>query len=331
MRLSIVTTLYRSANFIQEFHRRAMAAAEQITDDIELVFVNDGSPDTSLDLAVTLHQQDPRVVVVDLSRNFGHHRAMMAGLAEATGDVVFLIDSDLEEDPEHLLPFYHEMQKADCDVVYGVQEKRKGTWMEIASGNLFYWLLRKLGGVNIPRNLTTTRIMSRRYVRELIRHREREIVISALWVLTGFRQIPFSVKRNERKQVTNYGLMVKLRLTIDFVTSFSSNLLYYVFYAGLLISGVSFLAMIYFVTKFATTGQILAGWTSLIASIWMFGGAAMLLLGLIGIYVGRIFEETKQRPYVIIRDIFRAENPQGKSIGAFLEGSGTQSGVARSS
>lgn len=301
MKLSIVTTLYRSAPFVEEFYRRSTAAAEKITDDFEIVMVNDGSPDDSVDIAVRLHEADPRVVVVDLSRNFGHHRAMMAGLAHASGELVFLIDSDLEEDPEYLVIFHEQMQREDCDVVYGVQEKRRGSLLEVASGNVFYWLLRNLGGLDIPRNVTTTRLMTRPYVQALISHRERETVIAALWALTGFRQISAPVKRNERQQETNYKLLTKLRLAVDYATSFSSNSLYYVFYAGLAISVISFFAMIYFVVHFAITGTTMAGWTSIIASIWMFGGLTILLLGLIGIYVARIFYETKQRPYVIVR------------------------------
>src|SRR3954468_11917273 len=138
VKLSIVTTLYRSASTINEFYRRILAAAELITGDIELVLVNDGSPDNSLDLAVELHRTDARVVVVDLSRNFGHHKAMMTGLAHATGDLVLLIDSDLEEEPELLGYFHERFAKGDCDVVFGVQETRRGGLFERVTGALFF-------------------------------------------------------------------------------------------------------------------------------------------------------------------------------------------------
>ena len=117
-----------------------MKAAEPITDDIELVIVNDGSPDDSLAVALALQRTDPRLVVVDLSRNFGHHKAMMTGLAHATGDLVFLIDSDLEEPPESLALFHQRFAQGDCDVVYGVQEARRGGLVERATGALlFLW------------------------------------------------------------------------------------------------------------------------------------------------------------------------------------------------
>src|SRR5262247_1354941 len=120
MKLSIVTTLYNSAPYLTEFHERVCAAAVQVSDDFEIVLVNDGSPDNSLAVALELHRKDPRVAIVDLSRNFGHHKAMMTGLAHARGDLVFLLDSDLEEEPELLQKFYDEMSRTGADVVFGV-------------------------------------------------------------------------------------------------------------------------------------------------------------------------------------------------------------------
>ena len=139
MRLSIVTTLYNTELHLLEFYERITKCAQGITHDYELILVNDGSPDNSLELAVSLHEKDQRVKVVDLSRNFGHHKAMMVGLEYAQSDYVFLIDSDLEEPPETLKLFWEEIQGAkDFDVVFGVQEKRRGGWLERISGTLYY-------------------------------------------------------------------------------------------------------------------------------------------------------------------------------------------------
>ncbi len=190
MKLSIVTTLYKSAEFIDAFYKRAIAAAAIVDTNFEIIMVNDGSPDESLALAVALQEGDPRVVVVDLSRNFGHHRAMMTGLSFARGELVFLIDSDLDEDPELLAEFLKVLRHEDCDVVYGIQEYRRGNLSEVITGSLFYWLITRLGGISIPKNTMTARLMTRRYVRNLLLHREREVVIAGLWVATGFKQIP---------------------------------------------------------------------------------------------------------------------------------------------
>jgi putative glycosyltransferase len=142
-----------------------MAAAAAHTNDVEMVMVNDGSPDASLDLALALHRTDPRVVVIDLARNFGHHKAMMTGLAHASGDLVFLIDSDLEEEPEDLAAFHERLAKGDCDVVYGVQERRRGGFVERATGALFFTLAQALSDQQIPRNNLAARLMTREYVR----------------------------------------------------------------------------------------------------------------------------------------------------------------------
>src|SRR3954467_2021177 len=138
MDLSIVTTLYRSALHLEEFHRRVRAPAEKITSDYEIIFVNDGSPDNSLGIALSIYERDDRVRVIDLSRNFGHHKAMMTGLTHARGDLVFLIDSDLEEDPELLASFGEAMSQTGADVVYGVQRGRRGGLVERWSGRLFF-------------------------------------------------------------------------------------------------------------------------------------------------------------------------------------------------
>src|SRR6266850_5035889 len=169
MRLSIVTTLYRSAPYLEEFCQRAQQAAQKITPDYEIILVNDGSPDDSLAQAIKLHERHPRISVIDLSRNFGHHRALMAGLTQAQGEKVFLIDSDLEEEPEWLETFNTAMTEG-IDVVYGVQNHRKGAWFERVSGAIFYRLFNWLAEVPIPTNAVTARLMTRQYVKSLLLH-----------------------------------------------------------------------------------------------------------------------------------------------------------------
>ena len=173
MKLSIVATLFQSALHINEFYQRASAAAKQLVgEDYEIVLVNDGSPDNSLDIAVKLTESDSHVVVVDLSRNFGHHKAMMTGLTYAKGQNVFLIDSDLEEEPEWLLSFAKKMEAEASDVVYGIQSKRKGRFFEQITGWFYFRVFRFLTGIAQPNNIITARLMSRRYVIALRSHRE---------------------------------------------------------------------------------------------------------------------------------------------------------------
>jgi putative glycosyltransferase len=308
MKLSIVATLYRSATTIDEFYRRAMAAGEALTDNVELILVNDGSPDDSRQRALALYQADPRVVVVDLARNFGHHKAMMTGLMHARGDLVFLLDSDLEEEPELLARFHQRLSAGDCDVVYGVQEQRRGGWFEKATGALYFSLLDALSDEKIPHNLVTARLMTRDYVRALIRHRDREFVMSQLWSLTGFRQIPLPVKKLSLSP-SSYSLGSRAHMAIKHITTTSTKLLYLVLCVGLLVFALSGLTILYYFSRYMIGGISVDGWTSLIVSVWFFGGLITLILGILGIYIANLLSESKRRPYAVIRHVYRTAEP----------------------
>lgn len=304
MKLSVVATLYQSAAYIDEFYRRASATARHLVgEDHEIVFVNDGSPDTSLERAIRLAESDPHVVVVDLSRNFGHHKAMMTGLAHATGERVFLLDSDLEEEPEWLLSFDAQMNREGCDVVYGVQASRKGGWFERWSGRWFYRFFKALTGLALPENIVTARLMTRRYVDALLRHEEREVFMAGLWHTTGFDQRPHSIKKHETS-ATTYTFRRKMALLVNSVTSFSNAPLVGIFYVGISISLFALVYIAYLVVHWLILATPLSGWTSVMASIWLLGGMVISFIGVVGIYLSKIFSETKQRPYTIVRKIY---------------------------
>ena len=304
MRLSIVATLYQSAPYIAEFIQRSSAVARQLVGgDYEIVLVNDGSPDNSLEIAVQISEKDFHVIIVDLSRNFGHHKAMMTGLAQAKGEIIFLIDSDLEEDPEYLVSFAQQMDNESCDVVYGVQKSRKGGWFERQSGKLFYSLFDHLANIKHPRNLVTMRLMTRRYVDSLMQFKEHEMVISCLWVITGFEQREQVVNKHKRLG-TSYSLKHKVSHAVNAITSFSAMPLKFIFYTGLGIFLISFIYSIFILYQKLFNQYSMDGWTSLIVSIWMLSGLVILFIGIIGIYLSKIFIETKQRPLSIIRRIY---------------------------
>ncbi len=307
VKLSIVTTLYCSAATVGEFHRRMMAAAERLCPDIELIMVNDGSPDHSLDLALAIHESDPRVVVVDLARNFGHHKAMMTGLAYASGDLVLLIDSDLEENPELIAQFYERLAQGDCDVVYGIQKSRRGGVFERVTGAVYYSLVEWLSDDPIPRNHVVMRLMKRQYVRALIRHRDQEFAIVHLWQLAGFRQVPIVIEKLSRSPTT-YTIGRRIKMAVQFLTTTSTKLLYLILYAGTAMFGLSVLAVLYYLGRYFTTGIGVDGFTSLIVSIWLLGGFITLAVGVISIYIANILMETKRRPYTVVRQVHRAKD-----------------------
>ena len=198
--------------------------------------------------------------VVDLARNFGHHKAMMTGLRHARGELVFLIDSDLEEDPELLTAFAATLDTAagDVDVVYGVQQERRGDWFERWSGWVFFKLFNLLSDYPIPENLVTVRLMTRRYVSALLSHGEREMMIAGLWALTGFRQVPFAVTKHSRSKTT-YSLRRKIALLVNSITSFSNRPLVFIFYLGLAIGALAAMAAVYLVIRRVFFGDPAAG------------------------------------------------------------------------
>jgi len=303
--LSVVTTLFRSSPHLREFCERMSRAAAALTPDFEIILVNDGSPDDALAVALELMREEPRIVVVDLSRNFGHHRAVLTGLGYARGEKVFLIDCDLEEPPELLSEFDARFREGGRDVVYGVQRNRKGGWFERLSGELFYRLFNWLSNIDLPRNIVMARLMSRPYVRALLRHREREIFLAGLWQITGFRQTGVVIDKASRGDTT-YTLRRKLSLLTDSVTSFSNRPLSAIFYTGCTISLVAGLYIVYLLIQAFVYGITVDGWNSLIVSIWFLGGLTILFLGVIGVYLGKIFAETKQRPRSIVREVYRS-------------------------
>jgi putative glycosyltransferase len=302
--------LYRSAPHIDEFYARVTAAAASIATTFEIILVNDGSPDDSLAKARQLVEHDDRVRVVDLARNFGHHKAMMTGLGYARGSLVFLIDSDLEEDPELLATFADTLRRTHADVVYGVQRERRGGLLDRWSGWMFFKLFNLLSDVAIPENLVTVRLMTKRYVRALTAHTERETTIAGLWAIAGFAQVAVPIDKHARSQTT-YSFGHKADVLVNSITSFSSRPLVLIFYLGVAIGALSSAAAVYLVIRRVFFGVLLPGWPSLIVSVWLLGGLMLASIGIVGIYLSKIFIETKQRPYTIVRDVYERSTGTG--------------------
>lgn len=304
MELSVVTTLYRSARYVEEFHARISAQATRLTKDYEIIFVNDGSPDDSLDKARLLCMRDSHVKVIDLSRNYGHHRAMMCGIQHAAGARVFLIDVDLEESPDALAGFWSAMDgDPETDVVVGQLEAKTVPFFKRLTSDLFYKVFNTFSTVPISDREVVSRLMNRSYVDALSRYRESEIFFPAVWVDAGFRQKKIAATKTYDGE-SSYTLRKKLVMAVDAVTSFSSKPLIYVFYLGLLFSTTSFFFIIYLVARKIWLGHVFLGWTSLMAMLFLIGGIIIFSLGLVGIYVSKIYTEVKARPQSLVRRIY---------------------------
>ncbi|TPJ75500.1 glycosyltransferase family 2 protein [Mesorhizobium sp. B2-5-13] len=323
MKLSIVSTLYKSEAHIDEFCDRISAVARHLVgDEFEIILVNDGSPDHSLDLALARSAVDRHLTIIDLSRNFGHHKAMMTGLAHAIGGRVFLIDCDLEEEPEWLLPFAGQMSERQLDVVYGVQQSRRGGAFERWTGALFFLINDALSDFQLPRNLVIARLMTRAYVTALVSHQDHEFIIAHLFQLTGYRQGSQVVAKHSLSPTT-YSVSRRVQMAVRSLMTTSTRILYIVLYFGMSVSVLSFLLIFFYIVRYLVSGIGVTGFTSLIVSIWFFGGMTMLVLGVISVYIANILSEAKRRPYTIIRDIHHGVGGAGNDARENLSSPGS--------
>lgn len=300
--------MYKSERFLDEFLRHCFDALATINiDNYEIIFVNDGSPDNSLNKILEIKGDNEKIIVIDLSRNFGHHYAIMAGLSYSKGDLVFLIDCDLEVSPKHLITFYNTFnEKSNCDVIYGVQEKRKGGIIEKSIGGLFYKLFNHLTEIKIQTNILTERLMNRKYVEELIIMGDKNIFLAGMMQWIGFNQIPITITKGTRIGKPTYTFQKRLSLSLQAITSFSSYPLILLFKVGILISVISSLWGGYnLINKFFYPDVILSGFTSIIVLLLFSLGLIMSSLGIIGVYISKLYNQTKDRQTYIVKDIYK--------------------------
>ncbi len=303
-RISILTSLYRSGPYIQELYDRSKAAVETITEDYEIVFVDDGSPDGGNALVQRIIQEDPRVRLIELSKNFGQHRALLAGLQHVRGELVFMIDSDLEEDPELLELFYRTMseEESEIDVVYGVMKKRKGGLLERVPGALFYSLMSKLSEIPLPRDVMGARLMKAEFVESLLQHGESQPFLGGLFALTGYCQVAVPCEKRS-KGTSTYNFRRKVGLATNALLSYSTKPLTWIVGVGVVLTLLGAVALLTAGLRGGPTspGPADSGW--LLASLWFLSGVIVLAVGIVGVYVGRIFTQVKNRPNAIIRKI----------------------------
>ena len=298
--LSIVAPVYNEQELVEQFVARASAAAADY--DYELVLVNDGSSDRTPELLDRIASSDRRVRVMHLSRNFGHQAALTAGLEHAAGDVVVMIDADLQDPPE-LIPDMLAQWSQGADVVYAVRKQREGeTPFKLATASVFYRLFDKLAQVNLEPNSGDFRLLDRRALDALLTMTERSRFLRGMTVWVGFNQTAVSYEREARQAgETKYTLRRMLRFSLDAIASFSHLPLQLATYAGLVSAGVAFIA-IPVVLVLRVTDSYLPGFSSITIAVLLLGGIQLIALGVIGEYVGRIYDEVKHRPLYIVRE-----------------------------
>jgi putative glycosyltransferase len=304
--LSVVSTLYRSRQFLDTFIDECVQALRNSgVASYEIVLVSDGSPDDSVAYALQRRQDIPQLVVVELARNFGHHHAIQAGLGIARGEQVFLIDCDLEVRPGVLAEFMAKQKSTGADLVFGYQEARKGGAFEKFSGALFWKGLNALSDVPIPANMLTERLMSRRFIDAFLQMGDYNLFLGGMMVWTGFLQIGLPVAKKQREGRSSYTLLRRLQLMVNAISSFSSKPLTWMFNIGVGITFVSLAYVVYLVFRRIVFGDALLGFTSMMGLMAISLGIMTTAVGLVGIYLGKVFNQVQRRPTYIVKDIFR--------------------------
>jgi putative glycosyltransferase len=305
-KISLVTSLYRSSAYVDEFYHQHIASLKKMNVDYEFIFVDDGYPDDAATKVETLIKTDPNVKLILLSRNFGQYPAMFAGMANADGDFIYATDSDLEEDPSNIELMYNIMlENKDTDVVYGVLKKRDGGMIRGFFGKLFYLILDNLSDVKVPHDQAWQRVMSKRYVNALLKYNEAETLPAGLMILAGFKQHPVMMDKSY-KGSTSYTFRKRLKLALNSITAFSAKPLVFIGILGISITFITFVILIIALVRKVFVADFQIGWLSIITSIWLIGGLILASVGIIGIYLAKIFNQVKNRPLYIIKSIVKS-------------------------
>ncbi len=302
--LSVVAPVFNETETIAEFHRRVCGALEGIP--FELVLVDDGSTDGTSDLLAGLAGSDPRVQVLTLSRNFGHQSALTAGLDHASGDAVAMLDSDLQDPPE-LIPKMLDEWRRGADVVSAVRIKRGGeTRLKLATARGFYKLFSKLADVRLEHNAGDFRLLDRSALDALNSMRERNRFLRGMSSWVGFTQATVEYERDPRYAgETKYTPRRMLRFSVDAISSFSHLPLQAATLLGFLFAGIAFVA-IPVAIGFRVAGQFVPGITTVLMVVLLLGGIQLITVGIIGEYLGRVYDEVKQRPLYLVREHLNA-------------------------
>jgi glycosyltransferase involved in cell wall biosynthesis len=297
---SVVVPMFNEAEGVRELHRRLAAVMDGLG-TWEAICVNDGSRDTTLLELQALHAADPRIAIVNLSRNFGKEIATTAGLDHARGAAVIVIDADLQDPPE-VIPELVAAWRAGFDVVYAQRRVREGeTWLKRATAAAFYRLMTHLGRVQLPRNTGDFRLMSRRVVDALRQMREQHRFMKGLFAWVGFPSLAVPYDRAARHAgTTKWGYWKLWNLALEGITSFTVMPLKVATYLGLFVALTSVAYAGVIVVKTLFLGNPVAGYPSLLTIVLFLGGVQLMTLGVIGEYLGRIFNETKQRPLYFV-------------------------------
>jgi polyisoprenyl-phosphate glycosyltransferase len=313
--LAYVLPVHNEADGLQAFHEALVTATLKRPDlDFEFVYVDDGSRDSSLDLLLQLRAADERVTVISLARNFGHQIAVTAGLDAAAGrDAVIVMDTDLQDPPEVSLQLI-ESWESGVDVAYAQRRTRQDSPFKRGTAYGFYWLLRRLASVDIPRNVGDFRLMDRKVVAEVIRYREHDRFLRGIVSHVGFRQEAVPFDRDPRfAGSSSYPFRTMLKLAADGILGFSTFPLRLISRLGMFISFLSLLGAFFVVyVRLFEPGRTVPGWAFIAVGMFLLGGLQLLMMGVIGSYLGRVYVETQDRPLYSLAMMARGRDQEGR-------------------
>jgi dolichol-phosphate mannosyltransferase len=299
--ISVIIPIYNEQDIIQELYNRLQKTVSQISENYELIFVNDGSKDNSLLELLKLAEQDSRVFYINFSRNFGHQIAVTAGLDASQGKAVVIIDGDLQDPPELITDMF-EKYKEGYDVVYAKRKDRKGeSIFKKLTAKLFYRVLKQITSIDIPLDTGDFRLIDQKVVHYLNQMPEQNKFLRGQIAWLGFKQTQVLFDRDKRKYgKTGYSLNKMIHFAMDGITAFSDKPLQLVTKLGFIISFVSFVIILYAIYSHYVLHQTITGWTSLIISSMFIGGVQLISIGVIGEYISRINKNVLKRPLYII-------------------------------
>lgn len=302
VRYSVVVAVFNEQDNITELYQRLTAVMQGLGAPYEVILVDDGSRDRSFSMMKALHAQDPRVKVLSLSRNFGHHVALTAGIDCANGEAVILMDADLQDQPEEI-PKLTEKFNEGYDVVYGIRKNRKDSFTRQLASSVFVAATNRIGGSDHFATGGIFRVMSRQVRGELQRCRETSRFITGLVGWLGFNQVGVDVEHGARHAgETKYNTWRLIKLLVNTVTSFSYLPLQIATYLGLVTALISVSLGAYVIFRWIFVGSPVAGFTSIIVAVLFLGAIQLIILGFIGEYVGRVYTEAQGRPLYVVKD-----------------------------
>jgi glycosyltransferase involved in cell wall biosynthesis len=305
IRYSFVIPVYNEEETLSELHGRLTAVIDELDGEAEILFVDDASSDRSLELLRDLQGRDPRVKVIRLARNFGHQVAITAGLDFALGDAVVVMDADLQDPPE-VVPELVARWGEGYEVVYAVRERREGEgWLKRATAAWYYRLLRRLSSVDMPVDVGDFRLIDRKALDAFRSMRERSRYVRGMFSWVGFRQTGVPYRRPERfAGEPKYSFRSSLRLAVDGMVSFSNAPLRLALIWGFFFSLASFVTGIAAIVAKLAGAFVVPGWASIVVVVSFLGGIQLTLMGMMGLYIGRIYEEVKSRPLYVVREAY---------------------------